>query len=124
MTMQWARNLILVGLAIVSYLMILAWQKDYGTSPQPTAETAVNRSVEASASMNLPASPTAANSDVPVAPVSTDLVATAPTTPTQSFISVKTDVLDVKIDTLGGDVVALSLPTLPKRLIAKRHLVY
>lgn len=119
MTMQWARNLILVGLAIVSYLMILAWQKDYGTSPQPTAETAVNRSVEASASMNLPASPTEANSDVPVAPVSTDLVATAPTTPTQSFISVKTDVLDVKIDTLGGDVVALSLPTYTKTVDSK-----
>jgi hypothetical protein len=32
MTMQWARNLILVGLAIVSYLMILAWQQDYGNT--------------------------------------------------------------------------------------------
>jgi hypothetical protein len=31
--MQWVRNLILVGLAIVSYLLILAWQKDYGNRP-------------------------------------------------------------------------------------------
>lgn len=120
MTMQWARNLILVGLAIVSYLMILAWQKDYGsTSPQPVAETAANRSVEASASMNLPASPVATNSDVPVAPVNTDLVAATPATSIQGLISVKTDVLDVKIDTLGGDVVALSLPTYTKTVDSK-----
>jgi len=46
--MQWARNLILVGLAIVSYLMILAWQQDYGnTSPSSAAESAVNHTVEA-----------------------------------------------------------------------------
>ena len=58
MTMQWARNLILVGLAIVSYLMILAWQKDYGsTSPSSSAEQAGNRSVDASTAMNLPESP-------------------------------------------------------------------
>lgn len=120
MTMQWARNLILVGLAIVSYLMILAWQKDYGsTSPQPTAETAVNRSVEASASINLPTPPSAINSDVPIAPVNAEVLASTPTVATQGLISVKTDVLDVKIDTLGGDVVALSLPTYTKTVDSK-----
>jgi hypothetical protein len=41
--MQWARNLILVGLAIVSYLMILAWQQDYGnTSTNSTTTNAVS----------------------------------------------------------------------------------
>ena len=70
--MQWARNLILVGLAIVSYLMILAWQKDYGnTSPSHTPDSAVNRSVEASTPINLTSSTpvAAASTDIPTAPV-------------------------------------------------------
>lgn len=119
MTMQWARNLILVGLAIVSYLMILAWQKDYGsTSPSPSAEQAVNRSVDASTAMNLPESSSVNNSDVPVTPTKADLPMTA-SAPTQGLLQVKTDVLDVKIDTLGGDIVGLSLPTYTKTVDSK-----
>jgi YidC/Oxa1 family membrane protein insertase len=119
MTMQWARNLILVGLAIVSYLMILAWQKDYGsTSPSSSAEQAVNRSVDASTAMNLPESPSLNNSDVPVVPTKADLPITA-SAPTQGLLQVKTDVLDVKIDTLGGDIVGLSLPTYTKTVDSK-----
>jgi len=119
MTMQWARNLILVGLAIVSYLMILAWQKDYGsTSPSSSAEQAVNRSVDASTAMNLPESPSLNNSDVPVVPTKADLPITT-SAPTQGLLQVKTDVLDVKIDTLGGDIVGLSLPTYTKTVDSK-----
>lgn len=118
MTMQWARNLILVGLAIISYLMILAWQKDYGnTSPSPSADSAVNRSVEASSAMNLPSSApvSSIDSDIPVAPTKNELPAVElAAVPTQGEISVKTDVLDVKIDTLGGDIVGLELPTYTK----------
>ena len=119
MTMQWARNLILVGLAIVSYLMILAWQKDYGnTSPSHTPDSAVNRSVEASTPINLTSSTpvAAASTDIPTAPVKAELATATElvTAPTQGLLRVKTDVLDVQIDTVGGDIVDLSLPTYTK----------
>lgn len=114
MTMQWARNLILVALAIVSYLLILAWQKDYGsTSVSSSPESAVNRSVDASKSMDLPAIPSVSNTDVPVVTAPAVLAATSPV-PSTTLIHVKTDVLDLHIDPVGGDVVSLSLPAYTK----------
>ena len=112
--MQWARNLILVALAIVSYLLILAWQKDYGsTSVSSSPESAVNRSVDASKSMDLPAVPSVSNTDVPVVTAPAVLAAASPV-PSTTLIHVKTDVLDLHIDPVGGDVVSLSLPTYTK----------
>ncbi|PTQ91235.1 protein translocase subunit yidC [Agitococcus lubricus] len=110
--MQWARNLILVALAIVSYLLILAWQKDYGnTTPNTSAESAVNRSVEPVKSTDLPAPPPA-NSDVPtVANASAVAELNSVAAASTALIHVKTDVLDLKIDPVGGDIVNLSLPT-------------
>ena len=125
MTMQWARNLILVGLAIVSYLMILAWQKDYGnTSPSHAPDSAVNRSVEASTPINMDSSSapaTKVDSDIPTVPIKTELPAAAElvTAPAQGLLRIKTDVLDVQIDTLGGDIVDLSLPTYTKTVDGK-----
>ena len=110
--MQWVRNLILVGLAIVSYLMILAWQKDYGNTPPPVAAAAVPA---AAAGSDVPAvaPPVNGNSDIPVAPVNSATVSPVPAaaSPVVHRVHVRTDVLDVSIDPNGGDITGLSLPT-------------
>ena len=112
--MQWVRNLILVGLAIVSYLLILAWQKDYGnTAPVTAAAPAV---VTTATGSDLPAAPAAAAvaaGDIPPAPLSATaqpLAAAAQPLPT-GLVHVKTDVLSVDIDPQGGDLVRVELPT-------------
>ena len=120
MTMQWARNLILVGLAIVSYLMILAWQQDYGnTSPSSAAESAVNHPVEAVKATDLPSVSPVSNADVPVVATKADLPVSVATQPSSSLIHIKTDVLDLQIDPTGGDVVSLALPTYTKTVNSK-----
>ncbi len=120
MTMQWARNLILVGLAIVSYLMILAWQQDYGnTSPSAAAESAVNHTVEAVKATDLPSVSPVSNADVPVVATKADLPLPTATQLSSTLIHIKTDVLDLKIDPTGGDVVSLALPTYTKTVNSK-----
>ena len=116
MTMQWARNLILVGLAIVSYLMILAWQQDYGnTSTNSTTNVVSNASVEVAKATDLPSAPVvAANADIPTVVTKAELPVTAPVSSSMALIHIKTDVLDLQIDPTGGDVVSLALPTYTK----------
>ncbi len=122
MTMQWARNLILVGLAIISYLMILAWQQDYGnTSTHSTTTNAVsNNSAEVAKATDLPSAPAvAANADIPAVVTKADLPVSAPVQSSTGLIHIKTDVLDLQIDPTGGDVVSLALPTYTKTVNSK-----
>ena len=122
MTMQWARNLILVGLAIVSYLMILAWQQDYGnTSTNSTTTSAVsNNAAEVAKATDLPLAPVvASNADIPAVVSKADLPVTAPVQSSTGLIHIKTDVLDLQIDPTGGDVVSLALPTYTKTVNSK-----
>ena len=122
MTMQWARNLILVGLAIVSYLMILAWQQDYGnTSTNSTTTSAVsNNAAEVAKATDLPLAPVvASNADIPAVVSKADLPVTAPVQSSTGLIHIKTDVLDLQIDPTGGDVVSLALPTYTKTVSSK-----
>ena len=73
---QWARFAILGAMFVVAYLLILAWQKDYGhaeTQPQPQQAAAVSHEVSA----DLPNAQTAsAASDMPQANIATQQPAT------------------------------------------------
>ena len=115
--MEIQRTLVIVGLAVLGYMMILAWQEDYGQASDKPATTATT----AQTSNGVPAE-VALNGDVPSvqeipetgeeAALVTD---TAPTAEVASdrMISVTTDVFDVQIDRVGGDIVGLSLPAYP-----------
>lgn len=105
--MDWQRTLIIAALAVVSYLMILQWQQDYLGTPT-VAQTAP-----------VPAESTSA---VPtVTPIPSDVpqpAGVAPVTPAtypagQELIAVETDVLSVRIDSLGGDLVEVGLKAYP-----------
>lgn len=111
------KYIIFGGLAVVSYLLLLAWQEDYPrvppTTPNPTAQ--IESSVQSTSDVpSLPVSSSTASSlDVPVVPT----VATSQV-PDQSdtLIQVSTDVLKVTLDRNGGDIVAVSLPEFKKTI--------
>lgn len=102
----------IVALAIVSYLMVLQWNEDYGQAelPAPVATLA--------ASSDLPETspPTAVSDDVPTAVSSTgDAVSNTVAPVSDKLIRVQTDVFDLAIDPRGGDIVQLKLPLFPRR---------
>jgi YidC/Oxa1 family membrane protein insertase len=104
--MDHKRNLLIAALVVVSYLLLLAWNKDYPATPNVPVETATVPTQ--SQSLDLP---TATTSDLPqTAPTA---AAAAPATPSQNLITVNTPTQRVLIDTVGGDIVRLSLPQYP-----------
>ncbi|MFW1809391.1 membrane protein insertase YidC [Acinetobacter ursingii] len=107
---QWARFAILGAMFVTAYLLILAWQKDYGhstTSTQP-APAAVVESHEVSA--DLPNSQaTTTSTDVPQANIATQQVTDATAPVNQQLISVQTDLYHLWINPKGGDIVRIEL---------------
>lgn len=106
------RTLIFIGLAISSYLLILAYNGDYGqkTTPAPQAAVAVQEqtqdvpdttdAVQAHADAPNPSSPLAVHS-------------VEANTGSSHLIQVVTDTLVVTIDLRGGEVVSVKLPAYP-----------
>ena len=106
------RLLLLIPLAVLAYLIVVQWNQDYGqVSPEP----------EAPSFTSSPANGEAQQADpdglaVPATPSATGDVSQAMpgevSSPTSSrdLIAVVTDVLDLRIDPQGGDVVYAALP--------------
>lgn len=141
------RNLLLIALLFISYLLWMQWQKDYAS---PAASGTSHTSTAATA----PATPSPSNdaalssgADVPVAQAASaatgNVAASAPAAPVAStaapvsaairHIVVTTDVLRVEIDPLGGNVVSADLlaypetekaPTEPVRLLDDRDATF
>lgn len=123
------RTLIIAGLAIVSYLMILQWQEDYGKSP---AVVTAEKNAQSYPQQNFDSnSGFAASDDLPDLPKNTSAIdIPSPDTvvlPSSERISVKTDVVEIQIDPKGGDIVSVKLidyavsidqPGTPFRLLA------
>lgn len=80
------RSLLVIALLFISFLVYQQWQIDYVLpKPAPQESTTVNNS-----------------NDTPLASVSS---ATVDTQKTGRIITVESDVLSLKIDTLGGDII-------------------
>lgn len=108
------RTILIVALAIVSYVMVLKWNQDYGQAALPTQNVAANTNT--SALPDTPAGTKApANGDVPSATGEVAAPAETPVVASKDLIQVKTDVLSLEIDPVGGDVVQLRLPLYPRR---------
>ncbi|MDU9392812.1 membrane protein insertase YidC [Pseudomonas sp. zfem002] len=106
------RTILIAALAIVSYVMVLKWNQDYGQAALPTQNAA-----SSTIAPSLPDSPTAGNTnaDVPTVNAEGQPVAPAPVAVSKDLIRVKSDVLDLAIDPTGGDIVQLTLPKYPRR---------
>jgi YidC/Oxa1 family membrane protein insertase len=108
-----------MGLLLLGYMMWVEWQKDYGPAPQPkTPDTSAP-----AAQQDLPdpfqepsrAVGEATPEDLPV-PQSDPTQATEATpdeSPARELIKVRTDVLEVFIDPVGGTVVSAALLDYP-----------
>ena len=112
------RWLMLAGLAVVTYLLVLAWQRDH-----VAAATALAAAQETNARDTAPAStetPSPSNggsvtthSDVPQIPT-TPIAARAGVASASQPIVVETDTLRVSIDPSGGDIVRTELLAYPQ----------
>ncbi|XOV80041.1 MAG: membrane protein insertase YidC [Aestuariibacter sp.] len=107
--MESQRSFLLIGLALVSFLLWQQWQVDYGPAPV-AATTQTSTPAQGQSSVD-------ANDHIPVAssataetPAATSMIAPEGD---RKIISVTTDTLNVLIDTKGGDVISASLNQYP-----------
>lgn len=106
------RTILIGALAIVTYVGVLKWNEDYGQAALPTptvAATTTNADVPVATTNG------AASADVPTAPGATVAPVETPVAVSKDLIKISTDVLDLAIDPVGGDVVQLRLPLYPRR---------
>ena len=123
------RIVLIIGLAATAYLMMLAWNEDYGSTAEP-------RRTEAPALATLPADPPLGNlrrepgsSDVPneslLGPVGPEDATSVARDPLERqdgqvtegrLVRVATNDLELWIDRLGGDIVRVQLPGFPVSL--------
>ena len=122
------RIVLIVALAVTGYLLMLAWQEDYGQASAP-ARSAPPVATEAPA--ETPAVPVA-DPGIPVAETPSDMPTDVPDIPLEaapetvgrlpavvsdpSLIEVSTPTMTVWIDPRGGDLVGVHLPRYPVSL--------
>ena len=112
------RAIILLGIAVVSYMMVLQWNEDYGQSPVNQAEPVTRLTPAPSNGLSdVPTSIDAPvqNTDAPVV-ATDDEIPSSDTGIVTDLVSVKTDVLDIRIDPMGGDIVYAALTAFPLSL--------
>jgi YidC/Oxa1 family membrane protein insertase len=107
------RTILIVALAIVAYVMVLKWNQDYGQAALPTQNVASHSASPA----DIPGTPAPqANADVPSVNAEPGSAAVAaPAAISKDLIRIKSDVLNLAIDPVGGDIVQLTLPQYPRR---------
>jgi len=115
------RILILIGLAVTSYMLILAWNEDYGANGKLLADPN-------DVFVEVLDTPKSMNDDVPLIPKPIDsgivpqleeVTVDTETTDIKSMgqlVRVTTDVFDIQIDLNGGDIVKVALPAYPATL--------
>jgi len=113
--MEIQRTLVMIGLAVVTYMMILAWQDDYGQSSTPATSPRTDVSTDMPATASLDGEVPGLQ-DIPriqdaglIAPTQS----AKPDSASDRIVTVSTDSFDVRIDRLGGDIIGLSLPHYP-----------
>lgn len=109
--MESQRSFLVIGLALVSFLLWQQWQKDYG--PQPIQQVELEQQA-ANVPQGVPSfEATATNRDVPVSDDVPGVTALSEPVATNRIIEVKTDTFDIRIDLLGGDVISTDLLKYP-----------
>ncbi|MGE8044104.1 membrane protein insertase YidC [Pseudomonas monteilii] len=107
------RTILIVALAIVAYVLVLKWNQDYGQAALPTQTASSN--VAPTLPDTVPVDNNSASADVPSTGNAASPPELAPVAASKDLVRVKTDVLDLAIDPVGGDIVQLRLPQFPRR---------
>ena len=109
------RTILIVALAVVSYVMVLKWNQDYGQAALPTQNVAASSTTAPALPDTVSGNNVANSADVPSANTDTSTPTETPVAASKDLIHVKTDVLDIAIDPQGGDIAQLRLPLYPRR---------
>jgi YidC/Oxa1 family membrane protein insertase len=122
------RIVLFAGLAIVSYLMVLAWNEDYNqpvATTQTSQQAAPAESTAAEAAQgefSIPASGSQSNEGEFTTPQTATEASSNPAASVANLITVTTDVLQLKINPAGGNLVESSLLNYDKSLNSKEPL--
>ncbi|MFC7369086.1 membrane protein insertase YidC [Vreelandella zhaodongensis] len=119
------RLLLLIPLALLAYLLVVQWNQDYGQTTYDSTPEITQRNNGA------PVSDTSNDGDfaVPSASAPQNAIsegipdASESDTASRDFIAVTTDVLDLRIDPHGGDIVYAALPQHKLTLDSDRNYV-
>ena len=107
------RGIIFVGIAVVSYMLVLAWNEDYGHLDQEQASVAQIESVPDRSFAAEISTPQSDSDQEFVTPeeASGEVQVSAPSlqNPTTELISVNTDLVSLKIDPVGGNIISVLL---------------
>jgi len=124
--MELQRTIILVAIAIVTYMMVLAWQQDYGQIPVADTDAPTQFDdppadvISADATPSKPSNPVPQTEDIPSAlpDHAADPIA-VPDTASQDEdrrVTVTTDVFTLELDRLGGDIIRVTLSDYPTQV--------
>ncbi|MCF6288077.1 MAG: membrane protein insertase YidC [Proteobacteria bacterium] len=125
------KNMLLIALFFLGFMLYIEWQKDYGPKPvAPVDGSQITQTIQTQ--QNLDSSiPEQANTAIPTA---ADVPKVANQVPTQSqaqkqvrvtgaLITITTNVLKLKIDTIGGSIVYAELLQYPIKKYATQNVV-
>lgn len=117
------QRIVLIGaLAVISYLLVLQWNQDYGNHNAAVATTSVSsHSVSPATNSD---TPVAAAADIPAGSHSADTaLAENANASNTGLITITTDTLDLLIDPYGGDIIQAALPQHKAQLKGEQSLV-
>lgn len=107
---QWGRIAILAAMFVTAYLLILAWQKDYGNAAPAAAQATTSVVSQQTSTADIPSGHAAATGATDIPSSATAVTAASkPASANDNLIEVKTDVYHLWIDPKGGDVVRAEL---------------
>lgn len=117
--MQIQRSLLFVAIGVVTYLMILAWKNDFTQEAQatqvPTPQTEITQNTNSDGDLpDFTEAPSESLDDISI--IDNSLSKNSNDQPSSSVINVKTDVYDLDIDLIGGDINRVALLNYPKKV--------
>ncbi|WP_432697135.1 membrane protein insertase YidC [Marinobacterium sp. YM272] len=109
------RVILIAALALISYMLVLQWNDDYGPAQQQAvteqqAETVSAYANSSEAELPVAGAASDASADMPLGANADEQAAVAATQISEELINVSTDVLQVVIDPRGGDIIKVALP--------------
>lgn len=109
MKMDWLRTSLIAGIALLSFLLIIRWNEfqERNQPPAPQAITSQNTANTA----DIPQVTDIPQVNVTESQGANEELPAVVTTTSKKLVSVTTDVLQVLIDPLGGDLVEVALPS-------------
>lgn len=120
--LDYARIGLFILLGITSMLLYEAWQKDHPDAGTTLMPAAMKQVVSAEANRFVPVEAKANQTAIAAPPATAETSPVLPPAASGKLVKVKTDVLEISIDTIGGDIVESSMIDYPQSLGSKTPL--